>query len=340
MSCYLNCPNCRAVLSVVPGGPGGRVGCPRCGKEMQLPASAARPTVPLGAAVAALAVATLLIVVLATAVVILWDRSNAAGGLASPPQPGPIVAVAPAVAPIATPLPLDPRAADIADDRAEPPPEVPPRDMPKKEPWPVAPIVAVAERKPPLSARAEGETRAGFPLLTLEPFAKNFLLESSIADRGFVIIGGAEGGIAVKGVIYNGFYLAKPVVWDANGIWMKEVTRALPLRLGIGESLAVKWRVGTLNCPDEFDKQIIYIDVNTDRGVFRFAPDGQYVGPGKVKSAAELERMTAAEDKARRQRVADAEARRIQMNRDMWRGVLDFDMDKAAADYRTRLYGR
>jgi hypothetical protein len=164
----------------------------------------------------------------------------------------------------------------------------------------------------PGALRQISEALAGAPL-KLEPFSFEVFSGPVIADRGFRFTCTSEAGLTVNRVVFNGTYLAKPVRMEPYGLRMRDDETGLPARLSIGESVRVGYEWGYLNSPRTYDKTIIFIDVDTNTGVYRFGPDGGFLGTGTLRPTVELERLTEAEDRARADRAKEAEISRREL---------------------------
>jgi hypothetical protein len=96
------------------------------------------------------------------------------------------------------------------------------------------------------------------------------------SGKGFSVTCISEQPIVIDKVRYNDNYEAELVnIVNVNMYLDRE--RSFPVRLEIGESLEVAWRfflVGR-DSPNSYQRDIIYIDIVTNRGVFSFAPDGR-----------------------------------------------------------------
>jgi hypothetical protein len=84
-------------------------------------------------------------------------------------------------------------------------------------------------------------------------------------------------GVVVNKVVYNDNYSAPQITLPSplTGSW-SPIEDGFPARLDIGEGLLVHWRdfIEGFTRTNGYDKAVVFLDVHTDSGVFRFSAEG------------------------------------------------------------------
>ncbi len=161
-------------------------------------------------------------------------------------------------------------------------------------------------------------------------------------DRGFIVTSVCDDTIHVDKVVYNGTYEAKIAMFAERGIGPMFVSNSrFPLELGIGESVPILWQFGEPleagRTPSSYGRDIEFLDVHTDRGIFRFSPSGEFIGQAVPKAGADTAKLTERENSNRKAEFKAAEIG--DRSNDKWhpdrKSILDAGKDYQEPTFRT-----
>jgi hypothetical protein len=117
--------------------------------------------------------------------------------------------------------------------------------------------------------------KAATPPIKVNKFS---YIDNLLSQSGFQIICQTPHAITVKKILYNGVFEAKRGYFHIDVLRPSE--SEFPVTLGIGDGVTVGWRFMEVNGSHEYagsyHKDIIFLDIITDQGTFRFSPDGTF----------------------------------------------------------------
>lgn len=103
---------------------------------------------------------------------------------------------------------------------------------------------------------------------------KRFGDHAQIACQSYVITNESATPLTIHKVVYNGEFEARRGRHD--GVWVQNSDEGFPVTLSIGDrAYAVQSLPGNFGIQrSDYTKSIIFLEVYTDRGVFKFSPAG------------------------------------------------------------------
>jgi hypothetical protein len=178
-------------------------------------------------------------------------------------------------------------------------------------------------KREPLTENKTAEIAVPIKNQDLVPIKVELLIREGLInyDRGFIVTCLREDGIHVDKVVYNRTYEAKIVMFPNRGVGPMFVSNSrFPVELEIGESIPILWQfgepMGTGRTASSYGRDIVFLDVHTDRGTFRFDPNGKSLGSVVPKPGVDTKRLTEREDS---NRAAEFKAAQDAKNNAAWK---------------------
>jgi hypothetical protein len=127
-----------------------------------------------------------------------------------------------------------------------------------------------------------GGTRTVRVAAVAENADPGFSIESSIWQeslaywKGWIVTNKSEKPLTVRNVVFNGEHVAALGEHVGHGL-IQPLTNPKPLPLTIGSSQAYYQTNYYDESPQAYRKEVVFIDIETDRGTFRYRPDEGFV---------------------------------------------------------------
>jgi hypothetical protein len=157
-----------------------------------------------------------------------------------------------------------------------------------------------------------GATTTNSSGLQISPYsevAAKFSVARSV--EGWKLTNANESPVTIKSVVFNGEYSVLPAHWKGGWIFPDNAT-PLPATLSLGESLVVlRWdnMTGEMDEPLYYPKEVIFLDIYTDHGAFRYRPGNGFTPESPSRDDDKIASYTSAlEAQAIARREADARA--------------------------------